>query len=107
MSSSSERRHDARLELTRPVKVKCLLTGRYLPGRSRNLSSGGALLEIDHPSLLVPGQRILIGVAQTKQDVLLAADEMAPATVVRSAGLRGTQTVAVQFDHRQQLAMTA
>ena len=107
MATTSDRRHDARLELSRPVKVKCLLTGRYLPGRSRNLSAGGALLEIDHPSLLVPGQRVMIGVAHTRQDVILAAEDMTPATVVRSAGLQGTQTVAIQFDQRQELALTA
>ena len=107
MPTPHERRHDARLPLTRPAKVQCLTTGRYLAGRTRNLSAGGALLEIDHPSLLVPGQRLRVGVARTKQDVVLAAEEMTPATVVRSAGLRGTQTVAVQFDRRQQLALTA
>jgi hypothetical protein len=107
MSNLSERRRDARLPLDRPVKVQCLHTGRYLAGHTRNLSAGGALLEIEHPSLMIPGQRVKIGVAQTKQDVILQADQMAEATVVRSMGHRGRQTVAIMFDQRQELAASA
>lgn len=106
MTTPQERRRDARLMLTRPVKVQCLHTGRYLPGRTTNLSTSGALIEIDNPSLLIPGQRVKVGIAQTKQDVILAADEMSEATVVRSMGHRGSQTVAIMFDQRQELAAT-
>jgi hypothetical protein len=105
MTTSQDRRRDARLPLDRPVKVQCLHTGRYLAGHTCNLSSSGALVEIDHPSLLIPGQRIKVGVSQTKQDVILRAEEMTEATVVRSMGHRGTQRVAVMFDQRQELAM--
>jgi hypothetical protein len=107
MSNPSERRRDARLPLDRPVKVQCLHTGRYLGGHTQNLSAGGALVEIEHPSLLIPGQRVKIGIAQTKQDVVLAKDDMAEATVVRSMGHRGRQTVAIMFDRRQELAASA
>lgn len=104
MTTAHDRRRDARLSLDRPVKVQCLHTGRYLAGHTTNLSSSGALIEIEHPSLLIPGQRVKIGVAQTKQDVLLQAEQMSEATVVRSMGHRGSQTVAIMFDQRQELA---
>jgi hypothetical protein len=105
MTTPHERRRDARLPLDRPVKVQCLHTGRYLAGHTCNLSTSGALVEIDHPSLLIPGQRIKVGVAQTRQDVILKSEEMAQATVVRSMGHRGTQRVAIVFDQRQELAL--
>ncbi len=104
MKLTGERRRDTRLALERPAKIQCLMTGRYLAGRTINVSAGGAMLEVDHPSLLVPGQRVAIGMANTRQDVILRGDEMSEATVVRSVGLKGRQTLAVQFDQRQELA---
>ena len=107
MTTGSDRRRDTRLPLDRPVKVQCLHTGRYLAGHTRNLSAGGALVGIEQPSLMIPGQRVKIGVAHTKQDVVLSHEGMAEATVVRSMGHRGRQTVAVMFDQRQELAASA
>ena len=104
---SDERRRDARLELNRPVKVECAHTGRYVTGYTQNLSTTGALMDIDHPSLMVPGQRIKIGVAYTRQSVIIKKDEMIPGTVVRSVGLGNIQTVAIQFDEPQEMAMSA
>ena len=86
-----------------PAKIKCLMTGRFLAGRTVNVSAGGAMLQVDHPSLLVPGQRVAIGMADTQQDVILRSEDMSEATVVRSIGVKGAQTVAVQFDQRQAL----
>jgi hypothetical protein len=104
LTGGHERRRDARLALQRPVKIQCAQTGRYLAGRTRDLSAGGALLEVDHPSLLVAGQRLRVGVGWTSQQMLLRQDDLAQATVVRSLALGATQTVAVCFDQRQQLA---
>ena len=103
MKLAGERRHDVRLSLERPAKIKCLMTGRYLAGRTVNVSAGGAMLHVDHPSLLVPGQRVAVGLADTQQDVILRGEELSEATVVRSVALKGAQTVAVQFDQRQAL----
>jgi hypothetical protein len=100
----TERRREARLEVSQPVKVQCLETGRYLAGRTRNLSTGGALLEVLHPSLLVPGQRLRVGVARNERQAILASRDMAEAIVVRSLGLGGSQNVAVCFAQPQQLA---
>lgn len=107
MHSREERRQDARLPLSRPVKIQCQLTGRYLTGYTQNLSPGGAMMQIDHPSLLVPGQRVKIGIAHSRQDALLRGEQMHPATVVRSVGLGGMQTVALRFDQKQALAISA
>ncbi|MEX0775293.1 MAG: PilZ domain-containing protein [Phycisphaeraceae bacterium] len=102
-----DRRKEPRTALSRPVKVRLCDTGRYLTGRTTNLSPGGALLEVDTPSLLVPGQRIALGVAWTDQQTLLHRDELIDATVLRSLGLGGRQNVAIYFEQRQQLALSA
>lgn len=107
MKLGKDRRREARLPIERPVKLQCQVTGKYVAGRTSNLSDGGMLIVIDNPSLLVPGQRIKIGVQQTRQDVVLKAGQMTPATVVRSMGIGGRQTVAVQFDQRQRLSRSA
>jgi hypothetical protein len=107
MGIGKDRRRQGRTPLQRPVKVQCLITGKYLAGRTSNLSDAGLLLELDNPSLLVPGQRVKVGIQQTRQDAVLKAKLMAGATVVRSMGIGGKQTVAIQFDQRQRLSKTA
>jgi hypothetical protein len=101
----AERRRDARIPIDRPVKLQCCVTGRYLRGRTDNLSSSGALLEIEHPSLLVPGQRLRVGIAWNRGQVVLEQDDLAEATVVRSLGHGESQRVAVRFTQRQTLAI--
>ena len=105
--TASERRHDARFQMQRPAKLQCLETGRYIAGSTGNISACGALLTLQHPSRLLPGQRVRLGVAWTRQNALLAADAMIEATVVRSIGFGQHQQVAISFDRQQELAMTA
>ena len=99
-----ERRRYARLSLERPVKVRCLTTGRYFAGNTQNLSSGGALIHVEHPSVMISGQRIRVGIAQNPRQVLLTDQDFSDATVIRALGMGDSQQLAVQFDHLQQLA---
>ncbi len=92
------RRRSCRQPINRPAKVRCLQSGRYMAGKTQNISSSGALLEVYLPSLMVTGQRLGIGIAWDNQQTVLGSDQMLPATVVRSLGLNGMQHVAVQFD---------
>lgn len=105
--ADNERRRSARHPLARPAKVRCLQTGRYLAARTQNVSSNGALLEIDHPSLLVSGQQVSVAVAWSRRDAVLKRDDMYQATVVRSLGLGGRQHVAVVFAGDIPLALSA
>lgn len=107
MNIGKDRRRQARTSLHRPIKVQCQITGKYMAGESSNLSDGGMLVTLNHPSLLVPGQRVKVGVQRTQQEAVLKAKHFTPATVVRSMGLGGKQTVAVQFDQQQQLSLSA
>lgn len=99
-----ERRRDARFAINRPVKLQCMQSGRFLTGSTHNLSASGALVEVNHPSLLVPGQRLRMGVAWTKQQSILHASTMLDVVVVRSFGLGDSQQVALAFSQRQALA---
>jgi len=103
----TERRIDARVALERPVKVQCAVTGRYVSGQTDNLSRSGALVAVESPSLFVPGQRLKVGIAWQRGQVVLDSREMADATVVRSFALGTHQHVALRFDRRQELAATA
>ena len=103
--TTQERRRDARIPLSKPVKVQCAHTGRYLRGRTDNLSASGALLEIEHPSLLVPGQRLKVGIAWNRSQTVLEQGGLAEAVVVRSLGHGESQRVAVRFAQRQTLAI--
>jgi len=104
---SSDRRYSPRFPLERPVKIRCLNSGRYYGGKTCDVSSTGVMTQIETPSLLVPGQRVEVGIAEHSRQAILSADQMKQATVVRSLGLDGIQRVAVQFDQAQQLAASA
>ena len=106
-TAASERRRAPRLALDCRAKVHLCDTGRYLAGKARNLSATGALLEIDHPSLLVSGQRLRLGIAWSSRDAILPAQDMVSATVVRSLGLGAMQTVAISFDKAMALPAPA
>lgn len=103
----SERRRDARYHIDRPAKLQCLETGRFIPGAITNVSASGAMLALQNASLMVPGQRVRLGVAWTRQNALIAADSMIEGTVVRAAGFGKHQHVALSFDHQVELAQTA
>ena len=105
--SMAERRRVARFPVSRPVKLRCSDSGRYVAGVTNNISSSGALLEVQHPSLLVAGQRMQMGIAWTKGQAVIPTEKMTDCTVVRSVGIGGVQRVALMFDHPQQLAATA
>ena len=107
MTTKTERRHTARRPVSRPTKLRCTQTGKYMAGRTRNVSASGAMLEVFLPSMLITGQRLEIGIAWQHHQALLGADELTKATVVRSLGMGGIQHVAIQFDEPMALAASA
>ncbi len=103
----AERRRHVRHNTSNPVKVRCMMTGKYMGGRLSNASASGALLEISQSSLLVGGQRLQIGIAWNPKQAVLGSDQFMDATVVRSLGLGGVQHVAIKFDKPVELAIPA
>lgn len=106
-SSPSERRKHARVNVEQPIKLRCELTGRYLAGSTTDLSGGGTMVALHRASMLVPGQRVSIGMARNASDALIRSDEMVPATVVRCLGMGTDQRVALQFDEPMSLSLAA
>jgi hypothetical protein len=102
-----ERRRNDRYPLVYPVKVRCMESGRYYSGKSVNLSTSGALLEMPQSPRLRSGQRVQVGIAWSPREVILRSAFLIPATVVRDWHNDGTITVAIQFDQPQQLANAA
>lgn len=77
-----ERRIFPRFDISRPCKVYHAASGRFLAGRTRNLSAGGALVEVDTPRDFAPGDSIELAIAWTRRAVL-PADALVEAKVVR------------------------
>lgn len=107
MTARTERRRNARRPVSKPTKLRCTQTGKYMAGRTRNVSASGAMLEVYLPSMLITGQRLEVGIAWQHHQALIGADELSKATVVRSLGLGGVQHVAIQFDEPVALAASA
>lgn len=98
---TKDRRQGRRLPIARPAKLRCLQSGKYMVGRTQNVSTSGALLEVDRPSLLISGQRLAVGIAWRPGQALLHGNQLIQATVVRCLALGLTQHVAVKFDTPQ------
>ncbi len=78
-----ERRASERLDLARPCKMYVPRIGRYLAGLTWNVSSGGALLQLDRPAPIEPGDRLFVGVALKRRQPIFCSSEMLEAGVTR------------------------
>ncbi len=78
-----ERRASERLDLARPCKMYVPRIGRYLAGLTWNVSSGGAMLQLDRPAPIEPGDRLFVGVALKRRQPIFCSSEMMEAGVVR------------------------
>ncbi len=85
------------------MKLLAVDTGRFLSAKAQNISSTGMLLTVNNPSLLVPGQRVQVAVAWSSGQVVVRRQDMTEATVLRSLGHGGSQSVAVQFEQPMEL----
>ena len=78
-----ERRANERLNLARPCKTYVPRIGKYLAGSTWNVSSSGALLQLDRPAPIEPGDRLFVGVALKRRQPIFCSSEMMEASVVR------------------------
>ncbi len=93
----TERRRHRRFGIERDGKVYAPDTRTYSPARSRDLSVGGAMLEVDCERPFAPGQRIDITVASST-DGIVRNESMVQAVVIRADAIRGKkQTIAVRY----------
>lgn len=107
LGTSSERRRNKRFRITRDGKIYRPEARQYLAAQTRDLSVGGALLEVDAERPFAPGDRVEIAVASTDSGVV-RDDAMVSAIVVRAVALGGRrQTIAVRYTGPRQAARAA
>ena len=104
----TERRTEPRLPVDHLVKLRGENTGlRYHTARTRNVSPGGALLQLDGPTALRPGERVQLGFADHARTAVLPAAQMIEAVILRSLGHRNQQEIAVRFTMPQALPLAS
>lgn len=100
-----ERRVDRRIRTACPVKLRSDRTGlRHLAGWSRDVSAGGAMIELATSAALQAGDRVAVGLAVSPRQALIRSSQMVEAVVVRNLRHDGRQHLALRFSERQQLA---
>lgn len=79
-----DRRMHERQVLQRPCKVFDPRGGRYLSATTRDISTGGALIDLPRLTHLKPGDVVHVGIALKRRDQFLRTDEMLEAEIVRA-----------------------
>ncbi len=92
-----DRRRHRRFTIERDGKVYRTLSRQYVSSKTRDLSVGGALLEVDSDRPFTAGERVDIGVASST-DGIIRNESMVQAVVIRADAVRGKkQTIAVRY----------
>jgi hypothetical protein len=88
--------------MERPCKIHDPRSGKYVSCTTRNLSSGGMLLDVPRLLNLQPGDHLHVGVAMTRRQHLLQANDMLRVSVRRSLPTVDDHTLlAVEIDASQ------
>ncbi len=74
MRIDTDRRRSPRAVLSRPCKIHHVPTGRYWPGVTWDISSGGVLLGVDAPRDLKPGDAIELYISWSSRPLLKSED---------------------------------
>jgi hypothetical protein len=107
MTDKDRRRH-ARLPLGCAVKVYDPFSRRYRAGVTRNVSTGGALIELHGALYARPGQKLGLAIDWTASRPLMSQGDLMNATVVRCDTSNGlAPVIAVQFATSIPLAAAA
>ena len=78
-----ERRACERLNLERSCKLYIPRIGKYLAGSTWNLCADGALLQLDRPVPLEPGDHLFVGIALTRRQPIFCSNDMMEAAITR------------------------
>jgi|GEM_PF-2681074 len=94
-----DRRKHTRHPLTRPAKLFCPGSGRFLAGRTRNISAGGVLVEIDAPDSITSGDAIKLTIAFGDR-FIVPMSELVGGSVVRAITTDNAETtcLAIAYD---------
>jgi hypothetical protein len=100
-TATAERRRAARIPHEQPCKVYQPRQRRFVAGTTRNLSMGGAMIELNQQIPLLPGERVQVGLGVRRTDGFLKLDEMVEAEVLRAVTFDGRTTIALQYRGRE------
>ncbi len=102
-----DRRTCKRFSVQRPGKVFRRAAQQYAPVTSRDLSFGGALLEVESERGFNVGEVLDVGIALTQQAIVPSA-ALVSGIVVRSHAIgEHRQLVAVRYLHRESMSVAA
>jgi len=107
MSLTLERRRHPRLPVERPCKVYHHASRTYLAASTCDLSEGGAMIRVDNPRVLNPGDEIDVLVAWTKAPVLHRTAGITGSVIRVPGRFSGHQFIAVKFAKDQEMAIAA
>ena len=96
-AETKEKRLQPRQAMTRQVRLRDRRSQRPRPAILRDLSDGGALLEIRGLEYLSVGDRIEVAADFQTDHVRLARGRVAPAVVVRRCGTEVTPMIGLKF----------
>jgi len=106
-SDINDRRSHRRFTVSRPGKVFRRTSQQYVPVSSRDLSFGGALLEIESDRGFGVGEILDIGLS-LKNTAVVASASLIPGMVVRSFAVgEHRQLIAVRYLQREAIAKAA
>ena len=106
-SELNDRRTHRRFDVQRPGKVFRRSNQQYVPANSRDLSFGGALLEVESERGFNVGEVLDVGIALTQKAVVPSA-ALLRGVVVRSHAVgEHRQLVAIRYLHREPISAAA
>ena len=103
MAQPQDRRSFPRAPMSLPVRLRCKGEGRYLCGRTVDLSAGGAMVRVEGEELLAEGESVRVAVVSHVQ-ATVPVRAMLAATVARSVRCGEVQHAALRFDRPQVMA---
>lgn len=103
-----DRRKHQRHPIERPAKLFCPKSGRFLAGRTQNISEGGVLVEVDAGETIESGDSVLMTVAFGDR-FIVPMSELVPCSVIRvkRTGTEHGATLAIAYDNAAESAMSA
>ena len=106
--SGRDRRKHQRHSIERPAKLFCPKSGRFLAGRTRNISAGGVLVEVDACETVESGDSVLMTVAFGDR-FIVPMSELVPCSVIRTNRNDSDSgaTLAIAYDNAAETAMSA
>lgn len=94
--------------MDRSAKLFCPQNGRFLAGRTVNISAGGVLVEIDASEPIEPGDEIQMTIAFGDR-FIVPMSELVPGSIVRTMRSSDTSSVslAIAYNNATETALSA